>query len=870
MACLDDQTVAALLGGKLARAERDVVDDHVDGCAACRQLVANAARDHVARETVVDGDRRVSTGAETLPAGDGERIALAPGTVVGRYVVRDLLGAGGMGVVYEAHDPQLDRVIALKVVRAGNDPSRAARFVREAQAMARVSHRNVVPIYDAGQAEGLVFIAMKKIDGLPLREHLKQAGITKAQRVRLLVDAGRGLAAAHAAGIVHRDFKPDNVLVDADGTAQVADFGLAALAADEPISGDAFRTATGAVLGTPAYMAPEVKRGERADARSDQYSFAVTVDETLGTARSRRVAKATERASADDPAARFPSIEPVIQALEHRPLVPWLAGGTVALGAVAYLAWPAARPDGALACETAATERLASAFGPEARRAIADRLAHAPRVHPKDADAALARLDRFEANWLASRKQTCRAAASGELSAELADLRMACLDEKLDALGVVRERMQQVPPERGEAALAIAGVLGGVDACANPAGLRARAAIGPIAIAHTRALRTQIFDAHTYLQQGDYARAMQMFDHVLAEARQAALPSVEAEAILSRSVVLAETHQPGATEGFHEARAIAERIGDRELRIDALLALLADASKDRARASEVDLLRKLIESGLAELGGDQASRRGRLAGNLTNYYAAKRDWAEAMKQAQEATRLFTQVIGPMHPYTLMTRSTQAQLYSSQNDQPRALAITRELLADLRAQYGNEHPLVAQAKVSEGIYLAHDQHNTEADAAFREALAITERVYGPDHPRVAEVLRKIGYQSLDRDPAGSRAAFERAIRIFERTKAQPTDLAALTCGLGEAQLAAGDAASAVATLERAFALWGDSQVDPHLRPFAKYALARALWDTHGDRTRARSLAEQAHAEFIANAGPWKPKAKEVETWLTSHR
>jgi predicted negative regulator of RcsB-dependent stress response len=222
------------------------------------------------------------------------------GSKIGRFIVTGELGAGGMGVVYAAHDRELDRRVALKVLRAAaaTDEERM-RMLREGQAMARVTHPNVITVYEVGVEGSLVFLAQELLDAGTLGQWLERRH-TQAEIVDKFVAAGRGLAAAHAAGLVHRDFKPDNVLLGKDGRVRVSDFGLArALEAGDDATAAATRanmaraqlelsrspmsplTRTGAVLGTPMYMAPEQHNGERADERSDQFSFSVALYHAL-------------------------------------------------------------------------------------------------------------------------------------------------------------------------------------------------------------------------------------------------------------------------------------------------------------------------------------------------------------------------------------------------------------------------------------------------------------------------------------------------------------------------------------------------------------------------------------------------------------
>ena len=238
-----------------------------------------------------------------------EVMSLERGTKLGRYMLLSKLGEGGMGVVYGAYDPELDRKVALKILSTrisggGTQASKAAqtRLLREAQAMARVKHPNVITVYDVGTFGRQVFVAMELVDGGTLGRWFRNTPRTWKEILRTFMEAGKGLAAAHAAGLVHRDFKPDNVLIAKDGRVQVTDFGLARLVdtqdEDEPsyipprkVDTDERRlietqlTQVGAVVGTPAYMPPEQHLGKVPDARSDQFSFCAALYFALFTVR---------------------------------------------------------------------------------------------------------------------------------------------------------------------------------------------------------------------------------------------------------------------------------------------------------------------------------------------------------------------------------------------------------------------------------------------------------------------------------------------------------------------------------------------------------------------------------------------------------
>jgi tetratricopeptide (TPR) repeat protein len=215
----------------------------------------------------------------------------APATrrLVDRYLVIDELGVGGMGAVYRAYDPELARLVALKLLLAdGRRAGHGLRLRREAQAAARLAHPNVVAIYDVGSAGDELYVAMELVEGVSLHAWLRQRRRNLSELLEVFTQAARGLAAAHDQNLVHRDFKPANVLVGGDGRVRVADFGLARAAdlddeVDPPAPGsllDHSLTRTGHLVGTPRYMAPEQLRGA-ADSRSDQFAFCVTLYEAL-------------------------------------------------------------------------------------------------------------------------------------------------------------------------------------------------------------------------------------------------------------------------------------------------------------------------------------------------------------------------------------------------------------------------------------------------------------------------------------------------------------------------------------------------------------------------------------------------------------
>jgi serine/threonine protein kinase len=290
--CLDDNAVSEFVSGSLPKSAVTKVEGHLAGCRDCRALVAALAQDAATDSNVetVKHERQSPSQVTELPKRTiGDR--------VGRYLILSTLGTGGMGVVFSAYDPQLDRKVALKLLRSGLQlatKDAQKRLRREAQAIAQLSHPNVVGVYDVGTDGGDLYIAMEFVEGETLTQWLKSYPRTWREIIDVFLQAAKGLVAAHGVGLLHRDFKPDNVLVGGDGRVRVTDFGLARslLVLDEesargqntpslPTALSSSLTATGTVLGTPRYMPPEQLTGPDIDARADQFSFCVALYEAL-------------------------------------------------------------------------------------------------------------------------------------------------------------------------------------------------------------------------------------------------------------------------------------------------------------------------------------------------------------------------------------------------------------------------------------------------------------------------------------------------------------------------------------------------------------------------------------------------------------
>ncbi len=373
--CPDDNALVAFVEGSLPPAHRDAVAAHIDGCPMCRALAVEAVEPELETTELYGAPYGTTRAAAVPPPARGESLD--------RFIVLGTLGSGGLGDVFLAYDPKLDRRVAVKLLRSpGTTPELVdqmhRRLGREARALAKLAHPNVVHVYDVGRDGDRVFIAMEYVPGGTLGPWLAQRGRTWSQVRDLMVMAGEGLVAAHAQGLVHRDFKPGNVLIGGDGRPRVVDFGLAR---EPPRSADAQTlseptvdatgplTMSGTVMGTPAYMAPEQHYAGAVDARADQFAFCVTLFE--GLYRRRPFAGATvmalelakrrnsiiepppglrpptwlrrvvERGLAAEPSARFASMSALLEALtqdarrERRRRIAWGIGTVAILAGVA-------------------------------------------------------------------------------------------------------------------------------------------------------------------------------------------------------------------------------------------------------------------------------------------------------------------------------------------------------------------------------------------------------------------------------------------------------------------------------------------------------------------------------------------------------
>ncbi len=774
---------------------------------------------------------------------------LKQGTLIGRFSVLDVVGAGGMGLVVVAFDPKLDRKVAIKMLHDDVSEGHGPRLEREAKAMAQLSHPNVVTVHETGVWEGRLYIAMEYVEGETLGEWLRGGERSRREILDVLIQAGRGLSAAHAAGLVHRDFKPENILVGKDGRARVSDFGLVSAVGDGAAvtAGDttvvvrkrkanSSLTMEGAVMGTPLYMAPEQHRGQVADAKADQFSFCVTMWQSLcgeapygadtyeqlvervsegrirpvprGIKFPSRIRSIVTRGLAAAPADRYPSMGELLASLERARRPPrWplaLAGGAVLGGAVAAFLVLGGGEERDLCGGGKA--RLAGVWDAPRRSAVEAIFTRSGDPRAADIWRRVAtRLDHHTDGWVAHHRAVCQAThVRGEQSAELLDLRMRCLDRGLAELDALLDRFQDSP---GADVLLkadeVTASLGGFEDCDDAAGLKERVAmpVDPAARTKVRDLESRLDEAKSYEKLGRYAQAREIATEVSLAAPDAHYVPLEAEAVLMRAGLEFYSGDHGAAEkSYRQAAELAARARDDKKLAKAWIDLI-QALGAQGRHEDALALMPVAKTA-AERVSDDIPLSARFANNVAGIYLALGRYPEAEENYQHALQLQRKLgeQNPVLPHALNNLGT-VLWYRGQYDQAKALF--EEARTRLEKTLGPEHPTVAYTHRNLGDLAIMQSETDVAIEHYRAAQRIWENAHGKDHPDVALALEQLCHAlAVKGDAAGAREAGERALAIREKKYGPDHILIAQTLlVLVDADLAAGTPADMARARER---------------------------------------------------------------------
>jgi serine/threonine protein kinase len=887
---------------------------------------------------------------------------LARGATIGRYVVLGLVGRGGMGEVYAAYDPELDRKVAVKLLRVkpGAGVSQAegrARTLREAQAIARLSHPNVVVVYDVGTFRDKVFIAMEFVDGNTATYWVESQARSWNEVLKVFISAGRGLAAAHEKGLVHRDFKPDNVMVGKDHTVRVMDFGLArqvlggerttppertaeaqaprdgrrstlgrgvtppklptlgaagvagdgatehhqpvaiaehaakpppkppvdpmtTVVLNMPANGtpddanspglaafDVQLTRTGAMMGTPAYMAPEQFLGTPTDARTDQFSFCIALYEALygerpfagntmftltsnvvqGNVREapanskvplwvRKILLRGLRPQAND---RWPSMEDLIEALGKNPADTWkkwarVAAIPVVLAGIAL--WiHQSRADSRSVCSGGPTKlegiwelRAPGEAESERQAQIHKAFLATGKGYAADVYATVSRaLTKYVQSWATMHREACEATTvRKEQTGEVMDLRMACLQERLGGVRALTDVFADANGDVVENAVSASNALASLDRCADVPLLRA--VVRPPEDAATRArvddLRSGLAGLKAQFDAGKWKEVMRAAPRFVEDARKLNYQPLVAETLaLFGMVSLKSDDAAGAEKAYVDAFFAADVSRHDEVRADVAANLVYVVGYQEGHYQDAERWGRIAGAVLDRLGGHQLSRAWLLNDlGAVRYAEGRRD--AAIDLMEQALHLKEKTLGTDHPDVGTSEGNVAIALAELGRYQEALLHVQRSLSLLRHGLGDAHPDTAIQLSNRGEILNALGRPTDARSSFEEARIIWEREVGPDSRSVAYALT----------------------------------------GIGTSYLAESNPSNALVPLERAARIRKASETDPAKRAETNFALARALWDSNRDRGRARALAEQARTEYErANS---KAKMAPVEAWL----
>jgi tetratricopeptide (TPR) repeat protein/predicted Ser/Thr protein kinase len=850
-----------------------------------------------------------------------EAAGLERGQTIDRFVVLGLVGRGGMGEVYAAYDPELDRKVAIKLLRARGDAAEGrTRLLREAQAIAKLSHPNVVVVYDVGTFGESVFIAMEFVEGHTLTGWM-QAARSQREILEVFLAAGRGLAAAHAAGLVHRDFKPDNVMVTNDGQVRVMDFGLArqtgedrdpepkpaaaapeADAAGRPASDfvatvdpavdpDATLdlgardggniqstsgkylslklTQTGAMLGTPAYMAPEQFGMKATDARTDQFSFCVALYEMLygrrpfagdtfmvlmtnvatGTiaeppAKARVpgwMRKVLLRGLSVDPEGRHPSMNALLTALQTDPTVRIRRTALILLAVVVLAV-------GAIGARKVAGTRVALCAGGGARWAGVWEAGGAPsarkdaihrafvatgRANAERAFAAVSRLlDDYVAKWLGMYGDACEAThVRGEQSAEVLDLRMSCMQERLTGASALSDLFSRADAATVDNALAAAGGLPRLERCADVASLKAlvKPPEDPKTRQRVEDLRKDLARFSAEKWGGNCSKLRPQAADLVASVRQTAYLPLIADTLF-QAAMLGNTNcadGPTAIANFKESFTTA-----------------VSARYDEAAAAAATVI-----------AGHMADREGRVA--------EARDWLAIGKA--ELARFENH---PLLDAWLL--NSEGELAYTEGRGADAVDLFAKTLSLKERILPPDSPDRVFAAVSVCNSLALVRRYDEALRVCDDLRATYLRLFGPTGGMLATIELDRGevLQGL-KQYREAHESFQRALDVWRGAGTDAVTLSYALDDLGLSLIGEGRPLEAIDPLEEALASRLANHSAADILSESRFALARALWARPAHRARALVLARDARADVASDATPSAKEAvAKIDAWLAA--
>lgn len=870
--------------------------------------------------TVISPQRAPAPTAGGLPASPtaswaGDAPITLGHVLAGRYTVLDVLGEGGMGRVLAAYDARLDRRVALKLVHSreagrGGDGLAQVRMVREAQSMARLNHPHVVAVYDAGTlADGAVFIAMEYVQGKTLRQWCQQTPPRPWREVvQAYLAAGRGLAAAHEAGLVHRDFKPDNVLAGEDGRVRVTDFGLAraelppGMAAQPataiPTSAlQAPLTLPGSFLGTPAYMAPELLQGQPANVRSDVYAFCASLYEALygrvpfaldslssllqrvqepkppvppaDSQVPAWVSRAVVQGLHPDPAQRPGTLEQVLRQLESDPEErrrTWLRMGGLAasvalLAGLAVWAWGRSQHPG---CESL-ERRLEGVWDTPVKARVTQALKGTGLPYAEDTAQRVERLlDGYAQAWVKQRVEVCQAAGAQQAAQQPQSLvarREACLERRRSQLHALTELLGRGPdPELTDKAVQAVQALPRLEYCADAPALLA--AVPPPEDPQVRArvaeLQAQVEPLAVLLSAGKYQEGLALSEQLLPWVEPLGHAPLHARALLLRAQLQEGAGDyKGSEATAWQAIQAAARGGDTVLAAQAWTLRLLLVGTRQARPKEAELLEPMVET-VVELANDESTRAGahQARGHLLESVG---QFAEAKDHYERALAIREKLLGTSHLQVALALTDLGNILRRLGQYADARERLERALAIQQDTVGATHVAVAHALTSLGIVFKELGQYEQAQARYERALSILDNALGPGHLQTANLRRHLGNVLLDLGKfEEAQATHERSLATLEKALgAGHPDVSKALSSLGIALAGLGRYEDARLRFERALAIQEKTFGPGHPDVAGMLVNLGGVLADMGRHEEAKARQERALALLEKGLGPQHP-------------
>jgi eukaryotic-like serine/threonine-protein kinase len=721
------------------------LDVPTDGLGDRARAAADEVVDHLARSVA---KARI---ASALFARD-RRIA------IGRYQLLERVGAGGMGVVWGAWDPELERRVAIKLVKPTVHAARE-RIVREGQALAKLSHPNIVQIFDVGMIDDQVYLVMEWVRGVTLRR-FGEVERTRRELLEVYHQAGAGLAAAHRAGVIHRDFKPDNAIYGEDGRVRVLDFGLAQGADRDREAG------TTAPAGTPRYMAPEQASGDTLTTAVDQYAFCVSLREALTSERAHRpprwLTAIIERGTSDAPALRFLAMGDLLAALSRDPVKVWRRRGLTAaalmIASGAFLVGRAqSGVSGPARCVGAQAEIVRS-WDPSARAAMIEHLRGLGPFGANEGERLAGELDAYSSAWVGERTRACASHERGELPTAVYERRVSCLARAEASLAAVVRLMTTVESNALGSALIAARSLPNASGCLGEDG----AAVAPPAAAiatHVMAVAREVERARV-LGVAASPNAVEVADAAVIAARATNYEPLIVRAQLMQGWARAHVDRAAARDLLFAAFHGALQVGNDVLAVE----IYARARWVASRFAEfrpVEEERQIVEDIARRNGSSHRFGLALLYNNLGSERLVAADRRGAREQLRQALTVWQPPIGD-RAQDIELVAILRNLALVEDDPRRRVELSSQAATSYEQVLGREHPAAISARIQEAVLTL-----APADAARK--FAATCGGIPSWHARlVAGCAYEQGWLAIDRGD------LESAVAAMQRAEGDPRD------------------------------------------------------------------------------------------------